>query len=75
MEASKIELSKIIGTNIRTIRTKKGFTIEKLSAEANMEYTQLSRIELGQINTSLFQVYKISKALSINMFELFINIK
>lgn len=74
MESSKQDISRKVGTKIRMMRLAKGFTIEKLAAEAGMEYTQLSRIELGQINTSLFQIYKLSKALSMNMCELFINI-
>lgn len=71
MESSKKEISRKVGANIRFIRLAKGLTIEKLASDANMEYTQLSRIELGQINTSLFQVYKIAQALGINMCELF----
>ncbi|MDT8887870.1 helix-turn-helix domain-containing protein [Aquirufa regiilacus] len=74
MESSKKEISRKVGANIRVIRLAKGLTIEKLAADANMEYTQLSRIELGQINTSLFQVYKIAQALDIKMCELFQNI-
>jgi hypothetical protein len=31
-----------------------------------MDYTQLSRIELGKINTSLFQIHKIAFALNIS---------
>ena len=71
MNISKKELSKRMGNNIRKIRTNRGFTIEKLASEADMEYTQLARIELGQINTSVFQIYKISQALSIDISELF----
>ena len=74
MESSKKEISRKVGANIRVIRLAKGLTIEKLAADANMEYTQLSRIELGQINTSLFQVYKIAQALDFKMCELFQNI-
>jgi transcriptional regulator with XRE-family HTH domain len=74
MESSKKELSKKIGANIRSLRMSKGLTIEKLAAEANMEYTQLSRIELGQINTSLFQIFKIAEALGFKICELFLNI-
>jgi transcriptional regulator with XRE-family HTH domain len=74
MESSKKEISRKVGANIRVIRLAKGLTIEKLAADSNMEYTQLSRIELGQINTSLFQVYKITQALDIKMCELFQNI-
>lgn len=71
MNLEKKELCVKVGANIRAIRLKKRVTIEKLAAESNMEYTQLSRIELGQINTSLFQLYKISNALSIKLTELF----
>ncbi|MBP6054913.1 MAG: helix-turn-helix transcriptional regulator [Cytophagaceae bacterium] len=74
MESSKKEISRKVGANIRVIRLAKGLTIEKLASDANMEYTQLSRIELGQINTSLFQVYKIAQALDVKMCELFQNI-
>jgi transcriptional regulator with XRE-family HTH domain len=45
-------------------------TIEQLAFETGVEYTQLSRIERGRINTSVFQLYMISKALSINFSEI-----
>lgn len=70
MELDKKEVCMRVGTNVRENRLKKGLTIEQLASEANMEYTQLSRIELGQINTSLFQIYKIANALSVKMPDL-----
>ena len=70
MELDKKEVCMRVGTNVRELRLKKGLTIEKLASEANMEYTQLSRIELGQINTSLYQIYKIANALSVKMTDL-----
>ena len=70
MELDKKEVCMRVGTNVREHRLKKGLTIEQLASEANMEYTQLSRIELGQINTSLFQIYKIANALSVKMPDL-----
>jgi len=70
MELDKKEVCMRVGTNVREFRLKKGLTIEQLASEANMEYTQLSRIELGQINTSLFQIYKIANALSVKMPDL-----
>jgi transcriptional regulator with XRE-family HTH domain len=42
-----------------------------LAHDSDMEYIQLSRIERGQINTTLFQLFKISKALNIRLDELF----
>jgi hypothetical protein len=32
---------------------------------------QLSRIELGKINTTIYQVFKISKSLEVDLHELF----
>lgn len=63
MPDSKKNLAFKIGTEIRKIRMKKGLSMIELANEAEIEYKQLSRIELGEINTSVYQLYKISKAL------------
>jgi len=62
----------LIGSKVRDIREKKGLTIARLAFEAGIESKQLIRIELGQINTSLFQIYRIANALSVQMYELFL---
>lgn len=56
-------LASKIGIKIRNIRVTKGLSMSELANEAEIEYKQLSRIELGEINTSVYQLYKISKAL------------
>jgi transcriptional regulator with XRE-family HTH domain len=56
---------KLIGERIRKLRTDNQLTLENLAFKADMDYTQLSRIELGKINTSIFQIYKIANALQI----------
>ncbi len=56
-------LASQIGVKIRNIRVIKGLTMNELANEAEIEYKQLSRIELGEINTSVYQLYKIAKAL------------
>jgi transcriptional regulator with XRE-family HTH domain len=71
MKFKKDEVVKKVGSKIREIRMSKGLSIEKAALDAEMEYTQLSRIELGKINTSIYQVYKISNSLSITIPELF----
>ncbi len=71
MKFKKDEVVKKVGSKIREIRISKGLSIEKAALDAEMEYTQLSRIELGKINTSIYQVYKISNSLSITIPELF----
>jgi transcriptional regulator with XRE-family HTH domain len=68
-----VEIDSIIefGKNLRLIRKSKGISMEKLANLADFEYSQISRIELGQINTSLDTVFKLAKALSIDAKELF----
>lgn len=61
----KQNISKIVGYNIRLLRKSRSLTIESLAFDIGIEYTQLSRIERGTINTSLFQLYRISVALNI----------
>ncbi len=59
------------GKHLRKVRESKGFSMEKLAAISSFEYSQISRIELGQINTSLDTVFKLAKALDVNPKDLF----
>ncbi|WP_435136755.1 helix-turn-helix domain-containing protein [Formosa sp. A9] len=59
------------GKNLRKLRKEKGFTQAKLAIDLNIEISQISRIERGVINTSISNVYKISKVLKIGIKELF----
>ena len=68
----KEEFCTKVGYRVRELRVNKKLSIEKLALEAGIEYTQLSRIELGRINTSIYQIYKISKTLEVTMPEIFL---
>ena len=61
----------MFGKHLRFIRQSKGLSMEKLAAISSFEYSQISRIELGQINTSLDTIFKLAKALDISPKELF----
>ncbi|MFM1930643.1 MAG: hypothetical protein RL387_1971 [Bacteroidota bacterium] len=61
-----------IGGNIRLLRKSKGMSIEKLAYKSDIGYVQLSRIELGKINTTIYQVFRISQSLEVELNELFI---
>jgi transcriptional regulator with XRE-family HTH domain len=63
IENKKNQVAITVGNRVRSIRQSKGLTIEQLAFEIGVEYTQLSRIERGRINTSVFQLFLISKAL------------
>mgnify|MGYP000709305228 FL=1 len=66
MPHDKDMVVKLIGERIRKLRTDNQLTLETLAFKADMDYTQLSRIELGKINTSIFQIHKIAIALDIS---------
>ena len=70
MSHNKDIVVKLIGERIRKLRTDNQLTLETLAFKADMDYTQLSRIELGKINTSLYQIYKIAVALQISSAEI-----
>jgi transcriptional regulator with XRE-family HTH domain len=68
-EKKKFQL--ILGQNIRRIRVRQNLTVEKLALEAGLSYSQVSRIELGKINTSAFMLYRLCAVLNVNAGELF----
>ena len=55
-----------IGNKIRTCRIDKGFSIEYLANESEVDYTQLSRMELGKVNFSISILFKIASHLGID---------
>jgi ribosome-binding protein aMBF1 (putative translation factor) len=65
MELTKEEVCKHVGNKIREARENKGLTMEKFAHESGIDYTQISRIELGKINTSIYQIYVITKKLDL----------
>jgi transcriptional regulator with XRE-family HTH domain len=71
-ELDEIELIKSVGNKIRNARILKGFSQATLSYDANIPKNQVGRIERGEISTSITTLFKISKALSIQIHELFL---
>ena len=67
----KEDFVKRMGLGIRNLREEKSLSLEQLAFNAGIEYSQLSRIENGKINTSIYSTYNIAKALGISMSELF----
>lgn len=72
---SKNHFATQLGQKIREIRINRNMSISDLAYESRLDYTQLSRIELGKINTSVFTMYQVSRALDIPMEMLFKDIK
>jgi transcriptional regulator with XRE-family HTH domain len=59
----------LLGKNIRRVRISRNLTIEQLAHEANLTYSQVSRIELGKINTSVYTLHILSRTLNVSPME------
>lgn len=68
---SKEEFIKKLGQNVREKRLQRKLTVEKLSMEAGMPYSQISRLELGKRNPTAYTLYLISNTLGCSPSELF----
>lgn len=60
----------MLGNRIREVRLSKGMSLETLAFETGLEYSQVSRIELGKINTSVSHLFLIASALKVKPGEL-----
>ena len=60
----------LFGKNLRKLRKSHGFTQEVLAAKAEIEVSQISRIERGIINTSISQLFVLAEALGLHPKEL-----
>ena len=58
------------GEKLKTLRTKKGLTLEQLAFEADIELSQVHRVEKGKINPTLTTLNSIAKGLGIILAEL-----
>ena len=61
-----VNLLSEIGKKIRTCRMDKGFSIEYLANESEIDYSQLSRMELGKVNFSISILFKIADSLGVD---------
>jgi transcriptional regulator with XRE-family HTH domain len=59
-----------LGDHLRELRLKKGYTLQQLAYEAEIELSQVHRIEKGKINPKYTTLQVISVALDINISEL-----
>jgi DNA-binding XRE family transcriptional regulator len=67
----KQEELEAFGRHLRHLREQKGMTMEELAALSNIEYSQISRIERGVINTSLSVVFIIAEVLGVSYKDMF----
>ncbi len=70
MAESKEKVIGTIGSKIRETRINKGLSMEKVAHLSGLSYSQVIRTENAKINTSIYQLYLISKALEVTMGEI-----
>jgi transcriptional regulator with XRE-family HTH domain len=58
------------GEKLRSLRISKNYTLEQLAIEADMEISQVHRIEKGKINPTLTTLNALAKGLGITLVEL-----
>lgn len=63
-EASS-DLTRIVGANLRRLRTKRGLSLERLSRICNVSRGMLGQIELGQSTPTINVLWKISQSLGV----------
>lgn len=68
------ELYIAIGKKIKSIREEKGLTQQNLADLCDFEKSNLSRIEAGKTNITIKNLFKISKALGVDISDLTIEI-
>lgn len=62
---------KAFGEHLRKLRNKKGMTMMELAFEADIEYSQIAKIERGVSNTTVSTIYLLSQALGAKPADLF----
>jgi len=58
------------GDKLKTLRITKGLTLEQLAFEADIELSQVHRVEKGRINPTLTTLMALAKGLDITLAEL-----
>lgn len=66
-----MEWEKLVGKNVRRLRTAQGMTQEDLAGEAGLAMRHLGRIERGEGNPTVAIVGQIAEALKVHPAELY----
>ena len=66
MHPDKAKIVAAVGEMMRDLRASRNLTIEELANITGLEYSQISRIERGKINTSIVNLLLIIQALQVS---------
>lgn len=65
------EVMQLFSKNLRRIRLLRGFSQEYLAEEAGISQVQIARMEKGQLNTSISNLFVLKKALNCSFDDFF----
>ena len=65
-----MDMRKLVGRNVRRIRTKKGMTQEDFAERSGFSQQYLSGLERGQRNPTIITLYELAAALGVSHMEL-----
>jgi transcriptional regulator with XRE-family HTH domain len=66
-QVTKEKLNTLIGLRIIALRTKKGWTQADLAREADKSPQAIEKIENGKVNSTLYSLLQIAKALDVSL--------
>ena len=64
------ELSKLFGEKVRSVRTAKGISQDKLAVKTQIDRSYIGRIDRGEVNITLDKLYLLASALECEPEEL-----
>ncbi|WP_417291487.1 helix-turn-helix domain-containing protein [Corallibacter sp.] len=70
----KKQLQLAIGKRIKSLREEKGVAQQDLAAQCNLEKSNLSRLEAGGTNPTIYTLKRIADNLGVNLEDLVINL-
>jgi len=65
------ETLKEFGSNLKKIRKRKGLSLRALSYECSIDFSDIGKIERGEINVTLLTILQLARALALPPEELF----
>jgi transcriptional regulator with XRE-family HTH domain len=68
---TELAYRKNIGENIRRIRKQRSLTLKELADTVEIEKSNLIPIEKGRVNVTISTLYKLAKALNVEVKEFF----
>ncbi len=66
-----MDIKKQFGKKVKLFRIEKGWSQEKLALTADLDRTYIPSIEKGERNVSIEVIYKLAKALNIDVIDFF----